>query len=125
MAELRRMVPAECKYDPERHCLEGTRKKVLQMIKDWIHDTNWSANLLWIHGWAGSGKSSIASSIAHRLDQPGRKCLGASFFCKRDDENLREPTLNLHPRPPSASLEHLVRATGRQGHGLLTSAAGT
>ena len=88
------MVPARCGYDPERRCLDGTREKVLQMVEDWIDDdTNGSANLLWIHGLAGSGKSSIASSIAHRFDQPGRKCLGASFFCKRDDEHLREPTL--------------------------------
>ena len=31
------------------------------------------------------------------------------------------PTHDPHPRPPSASLDHLVRAAGRQGRGLLTS----
>lgn len=35
------------------------------------------------------GKSSISSSVCRELDQ--RKTLGSSFFCKRDDPQLRTP----------------------------------
>ena len=44
----------------------------------------------WLNGLAGTGKSTIARTVAERMFAQGR--LGASFFCSRDFEdrsNLR------------------------------------
>ena len=41
----------------------------------------------WLKGLAGTGKSTIARTIARRLYADGR--LGASFFCSRDSEDRR------------------------------------
>jgi len=42
----------------------------------------------WLNGLAGTGKSTIAQTIAERLFTDGR--LGASFFCSRDFEDRRD-----------------------------------
>jgi len=42
----------------------------------------------WLNGLAGTGKSTIAQTIAERLFVDGR--LGASFFCSRDFEDHRD-----------------------------------
>ena len=41
----------------------------------------------WLNGLAGTGKSTIAQTIAERIFADGR--LGASFFCSRDFEDRR------------------------------------
>ena len=58
----------------------------------------------WLNGLAGTGKSTIAQTIAERLFAEGQ--LGASFFCSRDFEDrsnldLIFPTLaaQLHQQP--------------------------
>ena len=63
----------------EKLCLEGTRVKILNEITDWINNVDDNApRLFCLHGTAGSGKSAIAHTIAHRFETLGR--LG-SFFC--------------------------------------------
>ncbi|KAG8937582.1 hypothetical protein FRC04_010604, partial [Tulasnella sp. 424] len=47
-------------------CLEGTRVQTLERINAWIRNTSTSENVLWIRGMAGRGKSTIASTVAHR-----------------------------------------------------------
>ena len=42
----------------------------------------------WLNGLAGTGKSTIAQTIAERVFADGR--LGASFFCSRDFEDRRD-----------------------------------
>ncbi|KDQ11712.1 hypothetical protein BOTBODRAFT_637097 [Botryobasidium botryosum FD-172 SS1] len=89
---LKKLNPVEysrAAYNPERLCLDGTRTQLLDEIERWAMDTTSSSSFLWITGHPGAGKSSIASSIAEKLD--GARALGASFFCKRDDEDLRNP----------------------------------
>ena len=95
LRELRNIVPTRCSpgYDPERGCMTGTREEILQDIYNWAQDTGDIPSLLWMHGLAGSGKSAIASTAAQWLDE--QKCLGASFFCKRDDPHLQDPRLVL------------------------------
>ncbi|KAG9078104.1 hypothetical protein FS749_009936 [Ceratobasidium sp. UAMH 11750] len=44
--------------------------------------------LLWIYGFTGLGKSSIAASVCLRLKEA--ELLVSSFFCKRDDPLLRD-----------------------------------
>jgi hypothetical protein len=47
----------------------------------WVHDPD-SERILWLSGAAGTGKSSIANSVAQQLDSLGR--LGASFCFDRN-----------------------------------------
>ncbi|KAF8598067.1 hypothetical protein BDV93DRAFT_353588 [Ceratobasidium sp. AG-I] len=80
---------ARSHYDHTSPCQTGTRKEILANINQWLDDQNTAEKLLWLYGHAGQGKSSIASSICTALDKQGT--LGAHFFCKRDDPDLRSP----------------------------------
>ena len=86
-------------------CLTGTREDVLNTIECWTGDFNKSP-VFWLNGLAGTGKSTIAQTIAERAFANGY--LGASFFCSRgfeDRSNLKFifPTLafQLAQRYPS------------------------
>jgi hypothetical protein len=76
-------------YDPERCCMEGTRKTILNELESWACSIDNSENLLWLYGMAGLGKTAIASSLCQRLEDAGR--LAACFYCRRDDPNLGDP----------------------------------
>ncbi|KAG8783738.1 hypothetical protein FRC12_019396 [Ceratobasidium sp. 428] len=76
-------------FDPSRACLPGTREAVITDIVDWCNSSNNTDNFLWVHGHAGLGKSTIATSVCQRLGN--QKVLAASFFCKRDNEARRDP----------------------------------
>ena len=60
-------------------CMEGTREQILADLEEWA--VNNAANVFWLNGMAGTGKTSIAHSLCERLDE--HKILGASFFCSR------------------------------------------
>jgi len=65
-----------------KRCLEGTREELLKEISDWINDVeNDTPRIFWLHGPAGTGKSSIAHTIAHRFLQLER--LGSCFCFDR------------------------------------------
>ncbi|KAL0948062.1 hypothetical protein HGRIS_010686 [Hohenbuehelia grisea] len=66
-------------------CLPGTRRDILQQIEEWASATETDRRIYWLHGHAGSGKSTIAMSVARSLFAQG--LLGASFFCSRDYAN--------------------------------------
>ena len=61
-------------------CLPGTREKIRQDIITWI-TTPSPQNILWLHGLAGSGKSTIAMTIAQHFYGLGRR--GGFLFFKR------------------------------------------
>jgi hypothetical protein len=65
------------KWQHEPTCLPDTRVHLQQQIHDWI-DGNDGHTIFWLNGLAGTGKSTIARTIAHNCFQQGR--LGASFF---------------------------------------------
>src|ERR1700761_3302148 len=68
-------------YDEEpAGCLEGTRKDVLAKLESWAFDDT-TNKVYWMHGMAGTGKSTIAHSLCERLEEA--QMLGASFFCSR------------------------------------------
>lgn len=71
--------------DPHPECLEGTRIEILQQIEEWGECQN-KEYIFWLSGMAGTGKSSIARSIARRFMEKG--LLGASFFFSRGREDL-------------------------------------
>jgi len=72
---------AEFRHGKRIGCLKGTRGAVLDGIELWAGDFN-QHSIYWLNGLAGTGKSTIAKTIAERLFADGR--LGASFFCSRD-----------------------------------------
>ena len=61
-------------------CLPQTRADVLQQIMAWA-DTSDERCIFWLNGMAGTGKSTIARTIARTYYEQGR--LGASFFFSR------------------------------------------
>ncbi|KAG9092211.1 hypothetical protein FS749_015911 [Ceratobasidium sp. UAMH 11750] len=76
-------------YDPTRACMPGTRVAVINDVMAWVHESDRRPQLAWVHGLAGLGKSSIATSVCKELDERGM--LATSFFCKRDNPELRDP----------------------------------
>ncbi|PNP76224.1 hypothetical protein FNYG_10433 [Fusarium nygamai] len=63
-------------------CLQNTRVELLEDVYRWIDDSD-SKTIFWLNGMAGTGKSTIARTVAqirrHRGD------LGSSFFFKRGE----------------------------------------
>ncbi|KAH8685007.1 hypothetical protein BGZ61DRAFT_356172, partial [Ilyonectria robusta] len=61
-------------------CLTGTRVQLLQEIIGWVDGPDKSC-IFWLNGIAGTGKSTVARTIARTFHDRG--CLGASFFFSR------------------------------------------
>ncbi|THU75712.1 hypothetical protein K435DRAFT_610010, partial [Dendrothele bispora CBS 962.96] len=63
-------------------CLPDTREDVLVKIMEWVQDTS-REPICWVHGPAGSSKSTITRSFADRfLDR------AATFFFSRNSTEL-------------------------------------
>ncbi|KAG8924517.1 hypothetical protein FRC02_010366 [Tulasnella sp. 418] len=71
-------------------CLEDTRVALLQEIEQWAEDPG-SRPIFWLCGMAGTGKSTIARTVAKLFDE--RHWLGASFFFSRDEDDRRTASL--------------------------------
>jgi hypothetical protein len=80
----RRAQGAEYCHGNRRGCLAGTRSSVLNEIESWAKDFD-KPPVFWLNGLAGTGKSTIARTIAEHLF--AEESLGASFFCSRDFED--------------------------------------
>jgi hypothetical protein len=63
-------------------CLPNTRIKLLEEIKTWANDHE-GKSIFWLSGMAGTGKSTIARTIAQSFADCGQ--LGASFFFKKGE----------------------------------------
>ncbi|KAG9105144.1 hypothetical protein FRC07_009574, partial [Ceratobasidium sp. 392] len=88
--KLRELKPVDLAgYDPERQCVAGTRTVILDELTDWARRSDPGSCFAWIRGHAGLGKSSIATSLCLRLND--QHVLASSFFCKRDNQELRDP----------------------------------
>jgi hypothetical protein len=84
--------------------MEGTRQSLLNEIAAWVTNPSGQErvhqrNTYWIYGLPGIGKTSLAHSIC--ADLHVRRQLAGSYFCRRDDPNLKEhknilPTLINH-----------------------------
>jgi len=62
-------------------CQAGTREAILDRIYRWV-DSRDDSTVFWLHGFAGSGKTSIATSVAAKFVEENR--LAGSFFFSRD-----------------------------------------
>ena len=95
-------VARRARYDSniERvECLEDTRTDILDGIKNWILSLSTPTSdftidpdcrILWLNGLAGTGKTTIAYTIAKWCDET-EKMLAASFFCSRSDADCNDP----------------------------------
>ena len=77
----RRARGAAYQHGNRRSCHRGTRETVLTEIESWTKDID-GCPVFWLNGLAGTGKSTIAQTVAERTFAEG--LLGASFFCSRD-----------------------------------------
>jgi hypothetical protein len=62
-------------------CFKNTRRNVINDIMEWIADDK-AKKVLWVYGLAGSGKSTLSTTIAQKMREVDR--LGAFFFFNRD-----------------------------------------
>ncbi|KAH0536253.1 hypothetical protein FGG08_006860 [Glutinoglossum americanum] len=63
-------------------CLPNTRTELLRHIREWAKDKN-GKPIFWLSGMAGTGKSTIARTIAQLFADQGQ--LGASFFFRKGE----------------------------------------
>jgi len=78
-------------------CTAGTRVKILEDITKWANDSSsGSPRVFWLTGHAGSGKTTIAYTIAKRFEKDGNAdqhtVLGGNFLCSRQFAETRERT---------------------------------
>jgi hypothetical protein len=72
-------------WEHESQCLPETRVDLLQHIITWSQDPS-GACIFWLNGIAGTGKSTIARTVAHTW--AAQKQLGASFFFSKGRGDL-------------------------------------
>jgi hypothetical protein len=66
-----------------------TRKEIIDVVIGWALDGTDQTRIFWLYGPAGSGKSTIATSVSCDLNKRG--WLGASFFFSRDVASRSQP----------------------------------
>ena len=79
-------------FNREKECLAGTREELLDEITDWINSTEDVPRVYLLSGGAGTGKSSIAHTVARRFDALGRLgssfCFDATYQAERRPDNV-------------------------------------
>jgi len=87
----------EHKHGNRKGCLRATRVALLEEIGHWTKDLT-QPSILWLNGLAGTGKSTIAQTVAEQCFANG--ILGGSFFCSANvarkdhsDPSIIFPTL--------------------------------
>ncbi|KDR66511.1 hypothetical protein GALMADRAFT_106457, partial [Galerina marginata CBS 339.88] len=103
-------------------CTPGTRVRILDDIARWANDTSpESQSVYWLSGQAGSGKSTIAYTIARRFEFAGDAddtiVLGGNFFCSRQIMETRSATriirtIVYHLALKSKAFADALRASG-------------
>ena len=79
-------------------CTDGTRVKILEEITKWANDRSLdSPRVFWLTGQAGSGKTTIAYTIAKRFEEEDgnanqRTVLGGNFLCSRQFQETQAQT---------------------------------
>ena len=75
-------------------CTPGTRERILANITTWAKDSSSESQAIyWLFGLAGTGKSTIAFTLARRFELAGNTettALGGNFFCSRQFEETKQ-----------------------------------
>jgi hypothetical protein len=90
--------------DPKNCCMPDTRADVIESLVSFALSEDTSPRLFLLSGVAGSGKSSVSTSVSNSLHQRG--LLSGSFFFKRDIERLRIPANLVHTVAYSIALQY-------------------
>lgn len=88
---LQQLQPADMDAALRKECLTGTRTSIIQQILDWACDPNSAHSVFLLNGLAGSGKSTLSTTIANRLSIQGR--LGAFIFFDREVAERNDPAV--------------------------------
>lgn len=68
-----------------QECLEGTGVTIREVIKNWSNNYS-DSDIFWLSGMAGTGKSTIARTVANSFHD--QCCLGANFFFSKGKDGL-------------------------------------
>ena len=112
---------AEYRHGDRSGYLKGTRSAVLDEIELWARDS-YTPPVYWLNGLAGTGKTTIAQTIAERMFAD--RLLGASFFCSRDFEDrsnlkLIFPTLAVQLAHAYAEFRSILVPLAQSDSGIL------
>ncbi|KAJ7847238.1 hypothetical protein B0H14DRAFT_3676577 [Mycena olivaceomarginata] len=86
---LRALQPVDMNAALRTKCLTGTRVDILNFIHEWLTTPSKSSNILWLYGVAGSGKSTISTTVSEYFRNLER--LGAFIFFDRNDQQASHP----------------------------------
>jgi hypothetical protein len=89
LESLKRLRPIEMDASSRSECLPGTREEILKFITDWLVTPSEAQNVLWLNGLAGSGKSTISTTVAEYFRDMDR--LGCFIFFDRNDPSHSDP----------------------------------
>lgn len=83
--------PVDMDASQRRLCLKGTRTEITNYVIQWVMnmDMKRTHTVLWLRGLAGSGKSTLSTTIAKELNEMGR--LAAFVFFERDNSSRSDP----------------------------------
>ncbi|KDQ58361.1 hypothetical protein JAAARDRAFT_46862 [Jaapia argillacea MUCL 33604] len=116
-----RLNPVEMTWTDRPQCHPKTRLEDIQFITDWVMNTSGDrTNVLWLVGPAGSGKSTLSTTIASIFADLGR--LGAFIFFGRDVTERSDPSRVIRTMAfELATFDHrisegVVSATGKYPH---------
>ncbi|KAH7923599.1 hypothetical protein BV22DRAFT_1092656, partial [Leucogyrophana mollusca] len=87
---LDRLMPADMHTPEHSECLPATRQELLSRIISWVTDINCEQNIFWLHGVAGSGKSTVSTTVANYMGEMHR--LGAFIFFDRGFADHSHPS---------------------------------
>ncbi|KAJ7093766.1 WD40-repeat-containing domain protein [Mycena epipterygia] len=86
---LKKLNPVDMNATLRPLCLPGTRREILDDITGWVTVPSNSGNVLWFSSVAGSGKSTISTTISEAFRAVDR--LGAFLFFDRNDTSRSHP----------------------------------
>jgi hypothetical protein len=82
----------KAEFGDVKPCLPNTRVELLdQLYRELKNIGPDDPQIIWLHGLAGSGKSTISTTVARKLDEDG--ALGANFFFSRFDTRRSDPAV--------------------------------
>ncbi|KAJ7480978.1 hypothetical protein FB451DRAFT_155281 [Mycena latifolia] len=87
---LKRLNPVDMNASLRTPCLPGTRKEILDSIEGRLSVPSDAGNVLWLSGVAGSGKSTISTTVSEIYRTAHR--LGAFLFFDRNDQSRSHPS---------------------------------